>query len=71
MPIYDYQCQACGEVFEVRATIKEKEAGLTLVCPKCSSHEARQRLTVVQTLHSGREFSRPVCTPNASPGCCG
>ena len=40
MPLYEYQCQACEEVFEVRASIKEKEAGLVLVCPKCGSQNA-------------------------------
>lgn len=71
MPLYDYQCQSCGEVFEVRATIKEKEAGLTLVCPKCGSQEARQQLAVVRMLHSTKEALQPVCGPNCGPGCCG
>ena len=39
MPLYEYQCQACEEVFEVRASIREKEAGLVLVCPKCGGQE--------------------------------
>jgi putative FmdB family regulatory protein len=30
MPLYDYQCQRCQTVFEVRATFKEKEVGLDL-----------------------------------------
>lgn len=25
MPLYDYQCEQCNTVFEVRATIREKE----------------------------------------------
>ena len=40
MPRYDYQCEECGEIYEVRATIKEKEAGLVLTCPKYSSSAA-------------------------------
>jgi len=71
MPLYDYQCKDCGEVFEVRATIKEKEAGLVLACPKCSSSEARQMLTFASVLHGGRSFSLPTCGPNAGSGCCG
>ena len=71
MPLYDYQCKDCGETFEVRATIKEKEAGLNLVCAKCGSHEARQLLTAVLMLHAGKELSQPVCGPNAGLGCCG
>jgi putative FmdB family regulatory protein len=71
MPLYDYQCKDCGEAFEVRAAIKEKEAGLELVCPKCGSHEARQMLTAALMLHGRKEFSPPTCGPNAGPGCCG
>lgn len=36
MPLYDYQCQGCQNVFEVRATFKDKEEGLK---PDC--HELR------------------------------
>ena len=71
MPLYDYQCKDCGETFEMRATIKEKEAGLALVCPKCGSHEARQLISVALNLHGGREISHSGCGPNAGPGCCG
>ncbi len=70
MPLYDYQCQACGKVFEVRATIKEKEAGLKPVCPKCGRHAVRQKLATVRTLRGGNDFSPPTCGPQAGPGCC-
>ena len=71
MPLYDYQCKKCGETFNVSATIKEKVAGLELVCPKCGSHEARQLLTAAVMLHGGKEVSQSVCGPNAGSGCCG
>lgn len=71
MPLYDFECQNCGEIFEVRATIQEKEAGLALICPRCGSHEARQRLSVAWTLHGSRGVALPSCGPNAGPGCCG
>ena len=71
MPFYDYQCKDCGEAYEVRATIKEKETGLELLCPKCGSHEARQMLTAARMLHGSKEFAPPACGPNAGPGCCG
>ena len=37
MPVYDYQCQVCGNTFEVFATFKQKEAGLQPECPLCHS----------------------------------
>ena len=72
MPFYDYHCQVCGKVFEVRATIKEKEAGLKPACPKCGGREVRQKLTTASTVHGGSQSSPPTCCgPQAGPGCCG
>jgi putative FmdB family regulatory protein len=71
MPYYDFRCNDCGETFEVHVAIKEKEAGLDLVCPKCGCHEARQMLTAALMLHGSKEFSPSTCGPNAGPGCCG
>ncbi len=72
MPLYEYQCKKCGKAFEVTATIKEKVAGLELICPKCGSHEARQLITAAVTLHgNSKEFSPPSCGHNSGPGCCG
>lgn len=75
MPLYDYQCQQCQTVFEVRATFKEKEAGLEPECPQCHSKETRQLLTVGRFLRqtgSGATLATlPTCGPNAGKGCCG
>jgi putative FmdB family regulatory protein len=70
MPFYEFECKDCSEVFEVRATIKEKEAGLELVCPKCDSHEVRQMLTAASMLRGTNEISPSSCGPNTGPGCC-
>ena len=65
MPLYEYQCKKCGEVFEVRATIKEKTAGLEPACPKCGEPDARQLLSTVRMISGGKEFlsarMRPEC----------
>ena len=45
MPLYDYQCDQCQAVFEVRATFKEKAAGLEPGCPQCPSKKTHQLLT--------------------------
>ena len=36
MPLYDYECGACGHTFETQQGIKEKRLDL---CPKCGLHE--------------------------------
>ena len=37
MPFYTFQCNACGEQFEVNCTIAEKDSG-SIVCPKCGAN---------------------------------
>lgn len=74
MPLYDYQCQDCQMIFEVRATFQEKEAGLEPECPRCRSKQTRQLLTsglFLRKSGDGASFDLPACGPNAGPGCCG
>ena len=75
MPFYAYQCEQCEEVFEVRATIKEREAGLHPACPQCQSTHVKPKITAGLVVHGsdgGRLASSPRgCGPNAGPGCCG
>jgi putative FmdB family regulatory protein len=72
MPLYNFQCKQCSEVFEVCATFKEKEAGLEPECPKCQSKETRQIITagIVLRGNGGASLSLPFCGPSAGPGCC-
>ncbi len=72
MPRYDYRCDQCGTVFEVRATIKEKEAGLEPVCPECQSPRARQVIRASLAVLSGKSggSAAPSCGPDCGPGCC-
>ncbi len=72
MPLYNFQCDECSEIFEVRATFKEKEAGLKPECPKCQSKETHQLITAGLVLHgsNGSTLSMPNCSPDAGPGCC-
>ena len=74
MPLYDYRCHPCQTIFEVRASFKEKEAGLQPECPLCHSQETDQILTAGLLLHVGGDSAAakpPACGPNAGPGCCG
>lgn len=73
MPLYDYQCGQCQTVFEVRATILEKEVGLEPECPICRGKQARQIITAGLILRGGGDsgVSVPGCSPNSRPGCCG
>jgi putative FmdB family regulatory protein len=46
MPLYDFRCKQCGHPFTVRASFKEKDAGLQPECPVCHAVETQQVLTV-------------------------
>ncbi len=74
MPTYDYQCQACGSVFEVFATFKEKEAGIQPECPECHSDDTQQAFRSMMFIRSGDSGDAnpmPVgCGPSLGPGCC-
>ena len=74
MPLYDYQCKQCQTVFGVRATFKEKEAGLEPECPQCRSKKTHQLLTTglfLRKSDDGVDLTWRGCGPNAGPGCCG
>ena len=72
MPLYSYQCEECEDVFEVRASIKEKESGLEPECPKCHSKNNRQLISAGLLLRGGNGAGRSlnICSPEAGPGCC-
>ncbi len=74
MPVYEYQCQHCKAVFEVRATFKEKDAGLEPECPQCHRKQARQLLSsglFLRRSEDGATLDVPMCGPGSGPGCCG
>ena len=42
MPIYDYECQECSHTTQVKATMQEKEKGLSVECDGCGSASVQQ-----------------------------
>jgi putative FmdB family regulatory protein len=73
MPLYDYQCNQCQTIFEVRAPFKEKGAGLEPTCPICHSEDTQQILTaglLLQGSGDGVTVGLPACGSIAGPGCC-
>jgi putative FmdB family regulatory protein len=74
MPFYDFQCEQCEINFEVRATIKEKQAGLQPECPICHGYRVKQVVTAGLVLHGGDGGSVSSAGPACgcgSGGCCG
>ena len=52
MPIYEYQCQKCHNIFEVFHKIEEE---VNPVCPKCLS-EARRIISATNFILKGSGF---------------
>lgn len=70
--IYEYRCDQCQQVFTVRATIAEKEAGLRPSCPHCGGDNSSQVFSAVFVKSGGAGVGAPpaACGPGAMPGCC-
>jgi putative FmdB family regulatory protein len=75
MPTYEYQCQECGNRFEVFATIRQKSAGILPECPECHSTLVRQAFGSLVLIRdaSGRippAGSSACCPGGAKTECC-
>lgn len=70
MASYDYRCRNCGNVFTVRATFKEKEAGLDPVCPVCHVRDAKQVIGAPMLAGAGAN-NKSISLPIQSGSCCG
>jgi putative FmdB family regulatory protein len=70
MASYDYRCQNCGNVFTVRASFKEKEAGLDPVCPVCHVQDAKQVIGAPMMIGQASGGQNP-SIPMQSGSCCG
>lgn len=42
MPIYEYQCRACGHRFEEKRSMRDETA---VACPTCRAQEAEQLIS--------------------------
>ncbi len=61
MPIYEYQCRKCGEIFEKIQKVDEKEDSLT--CPYCGE-EKPERLLSGFSSSKGSESATSSCGPS-------
>jgi putative FmdB family regulatory protein len=76
MPFYEFECESCGCVFDVKVSIQEKEAGLKAECPQCRSPKNHQVITAGAVMRGGGKAgssgsSGSCCGPNSGRGCCG
>ncbi|WP_054697404.1 FmdB family zinc ribbon protein [Syntrophomonas palmitatica] len=65
MPIFDFQCQDCGEKFDLMISNNEKDR---VKCPRCSSSHIKQMLSLFNTGSSSKSSPGPVS--DRCSGCC-
>jgi len=53
MPLYEYECSACGQCFEQLRGLAERDDELE--CPKCGKKSARRRMSTFSS--AGRTTS--------------
>ncbi len=44
MPVYDYECENCGKVFE-EFVISHKVPDSEIKCPECGEYKAKRKLS--------------------------
>lgn len=66
MPTYEYVCTECQTRIEIRATIAEKEKGLTVICPKCGSNKTAQVFNSFMMIGTTKGNA---AAQNCGPGC--
>jgi putative FmdB family regulatory protein len=56
MPIYEYECTKCGERFELRRSIADRDADVE--CPECHDEHPRRLCSMFGSVMASRpEFS--------------
>jgi putative FmdB family regulatory protein len=72
MPIYEYQCKACGERFE--RLVRTMSSSERVTCPKCESGKTERALSVFGVGKGGvsasGESAGPGCGRCGGPGPC-
>ncbi len=66
MPLYDYQCNDCGEVFELM--VRFSEANQAHICPKCESEKTQRLLSMVASFKGASSGSSSTGGSCASTG---
>ena len=74
MASYTYKCLNCGERFDIKASIQEKEEAKSekFVCPHCGSKNIKQKFSAANLLLNavkGENRSGDCCSSDQDCGC--
>ena len=65
MATYAYKCSVCGQVFDIKATIQEKEEGKKFACAKCGSKDIKREFSVanfIKNIFKGENKTKNCCS---------
>lgn len=68
--IYEFQCNLCRTIFEVKASLAEKEKGLKPVCPKCNSNDTHQIVASFAMISGNNDYSNSLDTHYHNSSAC-
>lgn len=73
MPSYTYRCSQCNNVFDIEATIQEKETVTSekFTCPKCQSKEIQSEFSAGNFLKNIFQNDNPSGGCGCGGGSCG
>ncbi len=66
MPLYEYECEQCGESFEIIVPMSEKDDAKE--CPRCHGAHTQRKVSAIASrfgLDGGSQYSASSC---GSPG---
>jgi putative FmdB family regulatory protein len=70
MPIYEFRCDSCQNVFEVLALSRDEQAQTT--CPQCGGEELSRVLSTCSSVMSGPATANPASQgPSLQSRSCG
>lgn len=61
MPIYEYECEACGDKFELIRSMSDRDDGIE--CPKCGNCGVKRVFSVFGLGTSSAGESSTACSP--------
>jgi putative FmdB family regulatory protein len=66
MPLYEFDCPACGQPFE--ELVRSAETAKDVICPNCGSHKVKRKLSLFASKATGgsssyANLSATACAP--------
>jgi putative FmdB family regulatory protein len=64
MPIYEYQCEECGERFEL--FVRSPSRQIEPICPKCGGQKVKKSVSLFGVAGTHGGTSADACSPGST-----